>query len=166
MSYTSDQNKEVCTLPLIPEIGSIRVGSEGQEDEIITKGGLIQVDDLWTTEALTDRVKSCIIQVKEQKSQSPGSSLQFPYDRKYLNYAVDLIETWTKIEQANQSHTFVFHLSDLLTGDSRIVAELIDLNNTTPTTIAYILQSSRMAFCFGWRQLVLPKRCRRNPSAD
>jgi hypothetical protein len=84
MTYGSDQDK-VSTVPLIPEIVSIRLRSQGQENEIITNGKIL-VEELWTTAALTDRLKSLIIQVKEQ-SQSP-----FRYDRRYLNKAVELIE--------------------------------------------------------------------------
>jgi len=138
MSYRPNEHKMLSTVPLIPEIARIRV--QGQEDEIITQGGQIQVQDLWTTEALIDRLRIYIIQVKEEKKQpdSPRSS-SFRYDRKYLNCAVAVIEDWSKVERTNRPPEFTFYLSDILASDKRLVAELIDLGNTSPTTISYVL---------------------------
>jgi hypothetical protein len=96
----------------------------------------IQVE-LWTPEALIDRLKSLIIQVKEEKQQQPPT--RFPYDRKYLNKALELIENWSNIEQANESHVFIFHLSDLLRSDGKLVAELVDLANRAPSMLDDVL---------------------------
>jgi hypothetical protein len=125
-------------VPLLPEIIGIRIGSQGQP-EILTKGGQIQTKELWTTEALVDNLVSRIIQVKEENELPNLTRSPFLYDRKYLNCAVAVIVNWSKIEQNNQRHQFVFFLSDIITNDGRLAAELIDLGRTTPSTLAYVL---------------------------
>jgi hypothetical protein len=99
-------------------------------------GGQIQVEELWTTEALIDKLGSWIIQVKEPKST--GSSF---YNRKYLNCATAIITNWSKVEQNNQRHQFIFFLSDILPNNGRLAAELIDLGRTAPSTLAYVLHA-------------------------
>jgi hypothetical protein len=56
-----------------------------------------------------------------------------------LNCATAVITNWSRIEQNNQRHQFVFFLSDIVTNDNRIAAELIDLGHTAPPTLAYVL---------------------------
>jgi hypothetical protein len=136
MSHGSVQNKDVSNVPLIPEIAGIRAGTQGPEDEIITQGGLIEVHDLWTTEALVDKLERCVIQIKEPNSESSNPSL---YNRKYLNSATAVITNWSKVEQNNGHHEFVFFLSDILQNNGRLAAELIDLGRTAPSTLGYVL---------------------------
>lgn len=56
-----------------------------------------------------------------------------------MNHAAEVIANWSKIEQNNGNHEFVFSISDILTRDDRLAAELIDLGCTTTSTLAYIL---------------------------
>ena len=126
-------------VPLLPDIIGISAGSQwNQQDEILTQGGQILANELWTTESLVDKLTSHIIQVKEENKQ-PNSTGSSSYDRKYLNCAVAVITNWSKIEQNHQRHQFVFSLSDIMTGDGRLTAELIDLRSTAPSTLAYAL---------------------------
>jgi hypothetical protein len=128
-----NNTQESCP-PLLPEITGIRVGSQAKKDEILTNGGQIQVEELWTTEALIDKLESWLIQVKEPNST--GSSF---YNRKYLNCATAIITNWSKVEQNKGHHQFVFFLSDILPNNDRLAAELIDLSRTAPSTLAYVL---------------------------
>lgn len=118
----------------------IRVGTQEQQHEILTKGGQIQTKGLWTTEALVDKLKSHIIEVNEEgKQQKPYSLGSLFYDSKYLNRTVAVITNWSKIEQNRKHHEFVFSISDILTNDGRLAAELVDLSRTAPSTLAYVL---------------------------
>jgi hypothetical protein len=138
-SRSVNSNKRGSYVPLLPELIGIRAGSQWhRQAEILGKGGQIQTKELWTTEALVDELENHIIQVKEeQQPNSSGSS--FSFDRKYLNRAVAIIANWAKIEQNNQHHQFVYFLSDIMTNDVRIAAELIDLDRTAHSTISYVL---------------------------
>ena len=124
-------SKQESHFPLLPKIVGIHVGSQV---EVLAKGGQIQTKELWTTETLVDKLESCIIQAKEPNSLASSS-----YNRKYLNCATAVITNWSRIEQNNQRHQFVFFLSDIVTNDNRIAAELIDLGHTAPPTLAYVL---------------------------
>jgi hypothetical protein len=133
-----NNNKRGSYVQLLPDIIGIRKRSQAEQPEILTHGGQIQSTDLWTTESLVDKLTSHIIKVKEE-NQQPNSTGSSSYDRKYLNCAVAVITNWSKIEQNHQHHQFVFFLSDIMTGDSRLTAELIDLRSTAPSTLAYVL---------------------------
>jgi hypothetical protein len=139
-SRSVNSSKRGNYVPLLPDIIGISAGSQWhQQDEIITQGGQILANELWTTESLVDKLTSHIIQVKEEENKQPNSTGSSSYDRKYLNCAVAVITNWSKIEQNHQHHQFVFSLSDIMTGDGRLTAELIDLGRTAPSTLAYVL---------------------------
>ena len=93
-------SKQESHFPLLPKIVGIHVGSQV---EVLAKGGQIQTKELWTTETLVDKLESCIIQAKEPNSLASSS-----YNRKYLNCATAVITNWSRIEQNNQRHQFVF----------------------------------------------------------
>jgi hypothetical protein len=137
-SRSVNSNKRGSYVPLLPDIIGIRERSQAEQPEILTQGGQIQSTDLWTTESLVDKLTSHIIQVKEENKQ-PNSTGSSSYDRKYLNCAVAVITNWSRIEQNHQHHQFVFSLSDIMTGDGRLTAELIDLRSTASSTLAYAL---------------------------
>lgn len=123
--------------PLLPELIGVCIGSQENQPGILTQGGQIHSKDLWTTEALIDELAMHIIQIKEEQSLSPANS--FCYGLKYLDCAVALITNWSKVEQNNQRHQFIFFLSDIVTNDGgRLAAELVDLSRTTPSTLCYV----------------------------
>jgi hypothetical protein len=135
---TSSSSKQQSYVPLLPQVRGIHIGIHGQV-EILSKGGQIQTKEHWTTEALVDELKNHILQVKEKNQQQCNSQGSYFYGRKYLNLAVEFIANWSKVAQNNQHHEFVFYISDIMTDDGRLAAELIDLSHTTPSTLAYVL---------------------------
>jgi hypothetical protein len=130
--------------PLLPKFVDAHIQHQGRPQNSI-KAGRVQVKDPWITESLTDQILQCIIQIKEEEEQtssSSSSSLSLLYGRKYINQAVRLIANWSKIEETNLKHEFVFYLSEIVANHDygrRLVAELIDLGNTAPSTLNYLL---------------------------
>lgn len=112
-----------------------RVGSQGQT-QIQSVRGQIQVQDFWTTEALIDQLEGHIVRIRDQQQHLPTSS--FSDTRKYLHHAVEVITNWSKVEQTQQPHQFIFSLLDILQNE-RLAAELVDLSRTAPSTLAYVL---------------------------
>jgi hypothetical protein len=120
---------------LLPQVIGYRIGNQAQS-EILTFGGQIRVEDFWSTEALIDELEDHIVQVRDQQQHL---STSFSNTRKYLHRAIEVITNWSKVEQTQQPHQFIFNLSDILRIDQRLAAELVDLDRTTPSTLAYVL---------------------------
>ena len=140
-SRSVNSSKRGSYVQLLPDIIGIRERSQAEQPEILTQGGQIQSTDLWTTESLVDKLTSHIIQVKEENKQ-PNSTGSSSYDRKYLNCAVAVIKNWSKIEQNHQHHQFVFFLSDIMTDDGRLAAELIDLRRYSTIYVSWCVAQS------------------------
>lgn len=88
---------------------------------------------VWTIEKLIDEVENYVVRIKEEEEGKQHKS-----SRKYLQRAVEVITNWTRINDSNGPHFFVFDIADFAK-DAMIAAELYNLSKIDPSALAYVL---------------------------
>jgi hypothetical protein len=140
MSYNAarlannNSNKQESYVPLLLELIGIRAGRQMNHAGVLAKGGQIQVEDLWTTEAFVDELFLCLAGVKEYVTNKENSKQVTV--RKYYHQARNLMK-WIPI--AKPSPPFVIYISDLT---PNVKDRLDELARTYKDTLTYILKQS------------------------
>ncbi len=134
-SANNNSNKQESYVPLLLELIGIRAGRQVNHAGVLAKGGQIQVEDLWTTEAFIDELFLCLAGVKEIITNDESYGKQITV-RKYYRQARDLMK-WIPV--AKPSPRFVVYFSDLT---PNVKDRLDELARTYKDTLTYILKQS------------------------